>query len=314
MSSAQKPMGASDTTAGTEAGSGFNFTVDFGSTGSGGGGAAGTSAAINTSYKIAQDKATAKRNRAQAEYIKGLLSGTGYRSAIDTLLGKVGEEETRQIGALDTQFAPAISNVKTAYETGTKQATAGYDALRNWLTQNAPTAYASATRAVASPIDNALQAYQRAQGVPTGRADAAVQLANLAATGGAGAGAPSGELPPLGAPTTGVGERNVPVVPEVPTTTAGGYVAGAQVSEVTIDKNTIVFPAGREARVRQAVSERQPVGGWRVGNIVDSYQGSGKNKGYEVRVVVVGVNPLRLRVERVKSSPPRTGTSAGAWT
>ena len=133
-------------------------------------------------------------------------------------------------------------------------------------------------------------------------------------TGGAGAGAPSGELPPLGAPTTGVGERNVPVVPEVPTTTAGGYVAGAQVSEVTIDKNTIVFPAGREARVRQAVSERQPVGGWRVGNIVDSYQGSGKNKGYEVRVVVVGVNPLRLRVERVKSSPPRTGTSAGAWT
>jgi len=180
-----KPMGASDTTAGTEAGSGFNFTVDFGSTGSGGGGAAGTSAAINTSYKIAQDKATAKRNRAQAEYIKGLLSGTGYRSAIDTLLGKVGEEETRQIGALDTQFAPAISNVKTAYETGTKQATAGYDALRNWLTQNAPTAYASATRAVASPIDNALQAYQRAQGVPTGRADAAVQLANLAATGGA---------------------------------------------------------------------------------------------------------------------------------
>lgn len=180
-----RPMAQGDTDAGTEAGSGFSFNLDFGSTGGGAGGAAGTSAAINTSYKIAQDKATARRNRAQANYIKGLLSGTGYRSAIDTMLGKVGEEETRQLGALDAQFAPAISNVKTAYETGTKQATAGYDALRNWLTQNAPTAYASATRAVASPMDNALQAYQRAQGVPTDRSDAAVQLANLAATGGA---------------------------------------------------------------------------------------------------------------------------------
>lgn len=182
----QRPMGASDITAGESDAGGFNFTLDFGSSGGGGGGgAAGASAAINTRYKIATDKAAARRNRAQANYIRGLLGGTGYRAPVDELLKKVGEEETRQIGALDTQFAPAISNVKTAYETGTKQATAGYDALRNWLTQNAPTAYASATRAVASPIDNALQAYQRAQGVPTGRADAAVQLANLAATGGA---------------------------------------------------------------------------------------------------------------------------------
>ncbi len=177
-----KPMGASDTTAGESDAGDFTFSLDFGSSG---GGAATSAAGINTSYKAAQDRATARRNRAQADYIRGLLGGTGYRAPIDALLTKVGEEETRQIGALDTQFAPAITNVKTAYTTGTQQATAGYDALRNWLTQNAPTAYAGATRAVASPMDNALQAYQRAQGVPTGRTDAAVQLANLAATGGA---------------------------------------------------------------------------------------------------------------------------------
>jgi len=176
------PQTPEDTAAGEAAAGGY--VIDFGSTGGGGGGA-GTSAAINTQYKLATDKATAKRNRKQADYIRGLLSGTGYRSAIDELLGKVGEEETRQLGALDTQFAPAKENITGAYTTATGQATTGYDTLRDWLSTNAPRAYSEATRAVASPIDNALAAYQRSQGVSTAPSDAAVQLANLAASGGA---------------------------------------------------------------------------------------------------------------------------------
>jgi hypothetical protein len=178
------PQTPEDTAAGEAAAGGASFVVDMGSSGGGGGGA-GTSAAINTQYKLATDKATAKRNRKQADYIRGLLSGTGYRSAIDALLGKVGEEETRQLGALDTQFAPAKENITGAYTTATGQATTGYDTLRNWLSTNAPRAYSEATRAVASPIDNALAAYQRSQGVSTAPSDAAVQLANLAASGGA---------------------------------------------------------------------------------------------------------------------------------
>lgn len=181
-----KPMGQSDIDAGSAAAGGFNFSLDFGGGGGGGTSAAGQSAAINTRYKLAVDKATAERNRKQAEYIRGLLSGTGYRSAIDELLGKVGEEETRQLGALDTQFNPAIEKVKTAYTTGTTQATAGYDALKTWLQNNAPRAYATATRATPVSVDNALAAYQRAQGASTAPADAAVQMMNTAAQGGAG--------------------------------------------------------------------------------------------------------------------------------
>lgn len=179
------PMGQSDIDAGSTAGSGFNIGIDFGSTGGRTSRASSSLAASNLTFKVGQAKAQAARNKAQAEYVKSLLAGTAYRAPIDTLLGKVGEEEKRQLGALDTQFAPAKENITKAYTTGTEQATAGYNALRNWLSTNAPQAYATATRAVATPIDNALAAYQRSQGISTAPTDAAYQLANLGSQGGA---------------------------------------------------------------------------------------------------------------------------------
>jgi len=196
-------QGQSDTDAGA---SDDTFTiggVNFGSSGSGGGAAAGTAATINTTYKVAADKATAARNRRQATYIRqilGLAPGASptagaYDQSITDLLGKVNTEETRQLGDVRNLYGTVGTggvkgtglrgDVQTAYGTATGQVTAGYDALRTWLQNNAPRAYANAPIATATPVDNALAAYQRAQGVSSAPVDAQVAAMNVAAGGGA---------------------------------------------------------------------------------------------------------------------------------
>jgi hypothetical protein len=118
-----------------------------------------------------------------------------YDQSITDLLGKVNAEETRQLGdvrnlygTVGTGGAPGTGlrgDVQTRYQTATGQVTAGYDALRNWLQTNAPQAYATATRATATPVANALAAYQAAQGVSSAPVDAQVAAMNVAAGGGA---------------------------------------------------------------------------------------------------------------------------------
>lgn len=190
------PRAAEDTSAGEQAAGGFTVSLDFGSGGGGGGKSVpGAAAAITTSYKAAQDKAAAKRARKQADYIRGLLSGTGYRAPIDEMLGKVATEETRQLGDITSLYGTAGTagapgtglrgDITTAYGTAQGQVTAGYDALKKWLGENAPKAYAEARRATPVDVTNALAAYQAAQGVSTAPTDAAVQMLNTAAAGGA---------------------------------------------------------------------------------------------------------------------------------
>ena len=195
------PANQSDTDAGTNDAGGFQIGgITFG--GSGGGGA-GSAAGINTSYKVATDKATAARNRQQAAYIRQILglkpgenpAAGAYDQSITDLLGKVDTEENRQLGDVRSLYGTVGTNgaagtglrgdVQTRYATATGQATAGYDALRSWLNANAPRAYASAPAATATPVDNALAAYQRAQGVSSAPVDAQVAAMNVAAGGGA---------------------------------------------------------------------------------------------------------------------------------
>ena len=195
------PANQQDTDTGTADAGGFVIgTPSFGSTG---GGAASTSAAINTKYKTDTDKAAAGRNRRQAEYIRKILglkegenpAAGAYDQAITDLLGKVNAEETRQLGDVRSLYGTVGTNgaagtglrgdVQTRYGTATGQVTAGYDALRTWLNKNAPKAYAEARAATATPVDNALAAYQRAQGVSSAPVDAQVAAMNVAAGGGA---------------------------------------------------------------------------------------------------------------------------------
>lgn len=186
------PMGQSDIDAGSSAGSGFNVGIDFGSTG-GTGRASSSLAASNLTFKVGQAKAQAARNKAQAEYIKTLLAGTGYRAGIDELLGKVGEQETAEKAGVTSQYGTARKTLEDLYGTSTAPSAtsargmtaAGYDTLKNWLAANAPTAYATATRAVPVSTENALAAYQRAQGVSSAPTDAQIAAMNVAAQGGA---------------------------------------------------------------------------------------------------------------------------------
>jgi len=190
------PSGAQDTEAGEQAASGFKVDLNFGSTGGGRGTSRpGASAAITTAYKKELDAAIARRNRKQAEYIRGLLSGTRYRAPIDEMLKQVGTEETRQLGNISTLYGTLGTDgakgtglrgdIQTAYGTAAGQVTAGYDALKKWLGENAPTAYKDVTRATPVDVTNALAEYQQAQGVSTLPVDAQIAAMNVAAADGA---------------------------------------------------------------------------------------------------------------------------------
>ena len=197
----QKPQLPGDTDAGTNDAGGF--VIDTPSFGSTGGGGASTAAGVNTSYKVATDKATAARNKQQAAYIRQILglkpgenpAAGAYDQSITDLLGKVDTEETRQLGDVRSLYGTVGTggakgtglrgDVQTAYGTASGQVTAGYDALRTWLQNNAPRAYANTPIATATPVDNALAAYQRAQGVSSAPVDAQVAAMNVAAGGGA---------------------------------------------------------------------------------------------------------------------------------
>lgn len=197
-----KPQLPGDTDAGTADAGGFVIgTPSFGSTG--GGGAASTAASVNTSYKVATDKAAAARNRQQAAYIRQILglkpgenpAAGAYDQSITDLLGKVDTEEARQLGDVRKLYGTVgtggaegtglLGDVQKRFGTATGQVTAGYDALRSWLNANAPKAYANTPAATATPVDNALAAYQRAQGVSSAPVDAQVAAMNVAAGGGA---------------------------------------------------------------------------------------------------------------------------------
>jgi hypothetical protein len=199
-----KPQLPGDADAGAGDAGGFVINApSFGSSGGGTGGASTTNARINTSYKVATDKAAAARNRQQAAYIRQMLGlapgqnpATGaYDQSITNLLGKVDTEEARQLTDVRNLYGTAGTggavgtglrgDVQKAYGLASGQVTTGYDTLRKWLEDNAPTAYANAPAATATPVENALAAYQRAQGVSSAPVDAQVAAMNVAAGGGA---------------------------------------------------------------------------------------------------------------------------------
>ncbi len=162
-----------------------------------------TSAIATTNYKTKVDKATAARNRAQADYIRGLLglkpgetpAAGAYDKSINETIAKINAEETRQLGDVAKLYGTVGTggaagtgfrgDVQKAYGLASGQVTAGYDTLRKWLQDNAPTAYAKAPAATATPVSNALAAYQAAQGVSSAPVDAQIAAMNVAAGGGA---------------------------------------------------------------------------------------------------------------------------------
>jgi hypothetical protein len=138
---------------------------------------------------IAQQAATAALARQQAgaeAQRNALLKQISGAGSIDpTLMTTLDEQKSAQEQYIADQIKQQREQLGTAYTTAGGLQTQGFDALRNYLTANAPTAYAQAPRATAAPIANELAQYMQAQGVEAGRAQPGLMAANAAAQGGA---------------------------------------------------------------------------------------------------------------------------------
>jgi hypothetical protein len=138
---------------------------------------------------IAAANATAALTRQQegaAAQRDALLKQIAGAGSIDpTLMTTLDEQKSTQEQYIADQLKQQREQLGTAYTTAGGLQTQGFDALRNYLTANAPTAYAQAPRATAAPIANELAQYMQAQGVDAGRAQPGLLTANAAAQGGA---------------------------------------------------------------------------------------------------------------------------------
>jgi|688.fasta_scaffold175883_2 hypothetical protein len=92
-------------------------------------------------------------------------------SSISTLLKDINDTGTTYIG--------------NQYDTAQKQTTAGYDALRNYLTNNPINTYSQARAAMAPQITNDLATYAASQGVNSQGVNPLINSLNAASAGGA---------------------------------------------------------------------------------------------------------------------------------
>jgi len=145
-------------------------------------------------YKKLVDEAAARAATAALERQQAganaqrdaLLAQLASAGNIDpTLMSTLDAQKAEQEKYIADQLAQQQKQLGTAYTTAGNLQTQGFDTLRNYLTSNAPTAYANAPRATAAPITNDIAQYMQAQGVEAGRAQPGLLAANAAAQGGA---------------------------------------------------------------------------------------------------------------------------------
>ena len=138
---------------------------------------------LTTAEKIAQQKFEASKRgaQAQADYLRGLI-GQGVAPGVSAAIEAQRKAGESYIG----ERAQGVLDELARRRTEATGVTGGaYDALRNYLAANAPTAYAQAQRAVPQVAQTALGQYMSGQGVSPAAAQEAVQLANVQAAGGA---------------------------------------------------------------------------------------------------------------------------------
>jgi hypothetical protein len=187
MVTGDTPFDTSPTGGTTDATGTGAFETTDGGTGSTSG--AYSYAAALAKIKADQEAATAAATRATegAKYQAGQLQKQLLTAGqIDpTLLTTLEDQRTAQQKYIADQLAAQQAQLGTAYTTASGLQTQGFDALRNYLTSNAPTAYAQAPRATAAPIANDLAQYMQGQGVDAARVEPGLLAAQAAAQGGA---------------------------------------------------------------------------------------------------------------------------------
>ena len=139
--------------------------------------------------KADQEAAAAAAERArtgallQGGYLQNQLLTAGKINP--TLLTTLEEQKTAQEKYINDQLAALQGQLTKSYETGSGLQTQAYDALRNYLTANAPTAYAQAPRATAPAVSSDIAQYMASRGVEAQRAEPGLLAARAALEGGA---------------------------------------------------------------------------------------------------------------------------------
>jgi hypothetical protein len=134
------------------------------------------------SAKAARE-AAAKGAQYQLDYLKNQIAGAGQIPA--SLLEQFAQQQSTGEGYINQQYKDLLDQLTGRKTLAEQTTTTGYDALRNYLAQNQPTAYAQAANAVPEVVQNALAQYMQSQGVNPETAQPAVEAANVAALGSA---------------------------------------------------------------------------------------------------------------------------------
>jgi len=134
------------------------------------------------SAKAARE-AAAKGAQYQLDYLKNQISSAGQIPA--SLLEQFAQQQSTGEGYINQQYKDLLDQLTGRKTLAEQTTTTGYDALRNYLAQNQPTAYAQAANAVPEVVQNALAQYMQSQGVNPATAQPAVEAANVAALGSA---------------------------------------------------------------------------------------------------------------------------------
>lgn len=116
----------------------------------------------------------------QLDYLTGL--STGVPQNIIDLLG--GQREASE-SYVNKQYENLMNQLAGAYTRGEQLTTTGYNALRDYLTKNPPTAFQQPTQVAPTTVGNDLAAYMAGQRVSTAPVTPTIEALNAAASGGA---------------------------------------------------------------------------------------------------------------------------------
>ena len=161
-------------------------TINFGGTGTGSGGLTAQQRIDNALKDTALRTSQFGTQQAAQDIINRLKTAGQIPTSIAEVIKNATEGQTDYV---NKQFGNLMQLLQGQYGRAQDTTTAGYDALRNYLTQNVPTAYASALEAArtapAQVAVNDLAQYMRGQGVSEAGAQPGLLAAQAAAQGGA---------------------------------------------------------------------------------------------------------------------------------
>jgi hypothetical protein len=159
---------------------------EFGDKGGGTGGLTAQQRIDNALKETALRTSQYGTQQSAQDILNRLKTAGQIPESIATIIRNATAGQTKNV---NDQFNNLMDLLTKQYGTAQQTTNLGYDALRNYLTQNVPTAYSSALQAAqaapAAPVTNDIAQYMRSQGVSETGAQPGLLAAQAAAQGGA---------------------------------------------------------------------------------------------------------------------------------